>query len=555
MKKTTFRFVLICLALAHSLSFVPTSMAQLPVCDEDDREIDCAPDGSCVAEIFVELQPEIAIETILQTYGVALSDDLPELNFYLVTLRTLPGEDAEQVVDDLVSSMDADDLSIARAEPHRRLDTPEGVQLSIPDLGIQANPQDYQDQPAASTVHIVPAHERYTGAGITVAVVDTGMAFDHPVTSGQILGPGADFAGGDGTGQAQPNCVDDDMDGVMDESLHHGTFVAGLVHLVAPDARILPIRALETDGQGAAFDVARAILYAVESGADIINLSDTMLHEARSVEQAIESARDAGVVVVAAAGNRGEQIVEDLDDACKSFPAYRDEVIAVAAVDENLVKADFSNYGTEVDLSAPGVGLLSTFGALLSCEGMGGEPDFIDFAAWSGTSFAAPLVAGAAALILEKYPCLTPVEVRDLLMQTAQPDNNPELAGLMGAGVLDLDALTSALASDRCSLKAGASPGGTVLSWSPVLGASIYDVARGDVANLVVSDQVDLGPLICIAEDLAATDTELAPDAAIPGSGEVFFYLFRDDVSGGSYGDDGSGHPRVPGATDCAAND
>jgi subtilisin family serine protease len=324
---------------------------------------------------------------------------------------------------------------------------------------------------------------------------------------------------------------------------------------VAPDARILPVRALETDGQGAAFDVAGAILYAVESGADIINLSDTMLHEARSIEQAIESARDAGVVVVAAAGNRGEQIVEDLE-GCKSFPAYRDEVIAVAAVDENLVKADFSDYGAGVDLSAPGVGLLSTFGEIPGCDGTGGNPESVDFAVWSGTSFAAPLVAGAAALILEKYPCLTPAEVRDLLMQTAQPDNNPpELAGLMGAGVLDLDALTSALTGDRCSLKAGASPGGTVLSWSPVLGASIYDVARGDVAGLVVSDQVDLGPLTCIAEDLAATDTAFAPDAAIPGSGEVFFYLFRDDVSGGSYGDDGSGHLRVPGATDCAAND
>ena len=520
-KKKMLLRIAILLALAQCLFFVPTSVAQLPVCDEDDREIDCDADGFCIAEIFVELKLGVAIETILQTYGVVLSESLPELNFYIVTLETQPGEDAEEAVDFVVELMENDDLAIERAEPHRLMDTPEGVQLSIPDLGIQADVQDFELQPAANIVLTDAAHGRYTGAGITVAVVDTGVGFDHPLTSGQILGPGADFAGGDGTGQAQPNCVDEDMDGATDESLHHGSFVAGLVHLVAPDAKILPIRALETDGQGAVFDVAQAILYAIEAGADVINLSDTMLHEARSIEKAIEAAADAGVVVVVAAGNRGEQIVEDLEEGCKSFPAYRDEVIAVAAVDANLVKTDFSDYGTGVDLSAPGVDLLSTYGVPLACDVMNGEPDAVDFAAWSGTSFAAPLVAGAAALILEKYPCLTPDQVRDLLMQTVQPfsvNNPPEFDELMGTGVLDLDALTLALTNDRCSLKANATPGGTVLSWSPVLDATVYDVARGDVANLVVSQEVNLGPLTCIADDLAATDTAIAPDAAGEGA-------------------------------------
>ena len=551
-KKMPFR-IAISLVLAQCLLFVPASVAQLPVCEEDDREIECDADGFCISEIFLELEPGVSIETIELTYGVTLSDSLPELNFYLVTVETQPGEDAEEVVNVLVDDM-GNDPGIKRAEPHRRMDTPEGVQLSIPDLGIQADPQDFENQPAANTVRTVPAHGRYTGAGITVAVVDTGMAFDHPLTSDRILGPGADFAGGDGTGQAQPNCLDEDMDGVPDESLHHGTFVAGLVHLVAPDAKILPVRALETDGQGATFDVARAILYAVEAGADVINLSDTMLHEARSIEKAIESALNAGVVIVAAAGNRGQRIVEDLGEGCKSFPAYRDEVIAVAAVDANLVKTDFSDYGTGVDLSAPGVDLLSTYGVPLACDVMNGEPDAVDFAAWSGTSFAAPLVAGAAALILEKYPCLVPDQVRALLMQTAQPDNNPpELAGLMGAGVLDLDALTSALTDDRCSLKASSTPGGTVLSWSPVLNASTYDLARGEIANLeVVAEQVNLGPLTCIADDLTATDTAVVPDGELPPAGQAFFYLFRDNAPDSDYGVDSSGQTRVPGGTDCA---
>ena len=139
-------------------------------------------------------------------------------------------------------------------------------------------------------------------------------------------------------------------------------------------------------------------------------------------------------------------------------------------------------------------------------------------------------------------------------MQTAQPDNNPpELDGLMGAGVLDLDALTSALTNDHCSLKADAIPGGTVLSWSPVLDASTYDVARGELVNLeVVSEEVNLGPLRCIADDLAATDTAVVPDAEVPPVGRAFFYLFRDNAPDGTYGVDDSGHARVPGGADCA---
>ena len=141
-------------------------MAQLPVCDEDDLVIDCDADGSCIAEILLELEPEASIETIEQTYGVTLSDSVPGLHFYLVTLETQPGENAEQMVGDLVDLMD-DDPAIVRAEPHRQMDTPEGVQLSIPDLGIQADLQDFENQPAANTVKTVPAHARYTGAGVT----------------------------------------------------------------------------------------------------------------------------------------------------------------------------------------------------------------------------------------------------------------------------------------------------------------------------------------------------------------------------------------------------
>jgi hypothetical protein len=159
------------------------------------------------------------------------------------------------------------------------------------------------------------------------------------------------------------------------------------------------------------------------------------------------------------------------------------------------------------------------------------------------------------ALILDKYPCLSPEAVRTLLMNTAQPDNNPGLAGLMGAGIVDLDALTLELTPDRCSLELQQTPMGTVATWSPVAGAATYDLARGDLANLAIvpgtpTDVVDLGPLACLVDDSVETDSLPTPDADVPAPGQVHFYLFRDDTDP-YYGVDSDDHPRFPGAGDC----
>ena len=516
-------------------------------CLEDDLVEECQ-EQVCIGQIFVELVPGFPVEGLLDPLGpfgdLFLVDEIPQLRFYLLGKEIPGGQNIEDVIDPIVEQLKQLETRVERAEAHRHLETPEGVQLSIPDLGDETAAAAYPDQPATETIHTGPALARYTGAGVTVAIIDTGMSFDHPQTSDRILKPGADFAGGDGTGQSQPNGENDDGDTATDESLHHATFIAGLVHLAAPDARILPIRALETDGKGTAFGVAKAIFHAIDSGVDVINLSHGMLYDSRAVSKAVEDAVDAGIVVVVAAGNRGEPIVHENTDngdlECISFPASHEEVIAVAAVDENLVRTAFSDFGPGVDVSAPGVQLASTFGDT-------------DFAFWSGTSFAAPFVAGAVALILDKYPCLTPDEVRTLLMNTAQPDNNPP--DEIGAGVVDLDALTLALTTDRCSLALEQTPMGTVATWSPVAGAATYDLARGDLANLVVipgteTDVVDLGPLACLVDDSVDSDSVSAPDEGVPAPGQVQFYLFRDDTDP-YYGADSDGHPRAPGVGDC----
>ena len=510
------------------LAFAPASQAQ------------CVVDERLSGEILIQLAPGVDIQTVLDRYGLTLLGTLPRFDFYN-TLVT-PGDDADAIEE----LMDADD-DVLMAEPHRVFESPEGVQISIPDLGFDFTSSDFRNQPATTTIHSDSAHTRYLGSGITIAVVDTGMSLVHPEYSHRLLSSGIDLAGGDGTAAAQANGQDEDQDGMIDESLHHATFVMGVINLVAPGARVIPIRALHAEGIGSSFALAQGIVYAVEVGADVINISESMLHESVAVEQAIEFADETGVVVVVAAGNRGLNIVDgNILDECQSFPAVMTEVISVAALDQNLVRASFSDYGMDVDLSAPGVDLVSTFGAA-------------DYALWSGTSFAAPMVSGAVALLLERYPGLTPIQVRDVLRQTTSPDNNPpELDGLMGAGVLDLDALTQVLTTDRTSLKLSNGAAGSALHWTPVLGAAEYDVARGDTVMLDRTDQlpeqVDLGPLRCVADNSVVTDTTTVPDRDVPAAGQVFFYVVRDDApdpGGLSYGFASDGDPRIAGASDC----
>lgn len=518
----TFRFAAVVSAAIAVLSLAAPPAGAVCVPADDDRVTD---------EILLTLMPGASIDPVAARYGLTVLDSIPEMRLHRT--RVAVGDS----VDAVVAAMSGDP-EIKSAEPHRHLENGEGVRRTVADLDVAATPADFRNQTAAAIIHAAAAHTRQSGQGITVAVLDTASELHHPETAGSMDGVGIDLVGGNPTAEVSANGIDDDGDGLIDETDQHGTHVAGLVHLAAPGARIFPIRVLEEDGKGDAFTIAKGILRAIDVRADVINLSFGMTHDSRPVARAIEMAGDAGIVIVAAAGNRGT--------ACVDFPAYRPEVMAVAAVDDFLVKSDFSSYGAEVALSAPGNGLLSTYRAL-------------NYARWTGTSFATPLVAGAVALLRERYPGLTPAQVRGIVAAQTQPDANPPVyAGLMGTGVVDLDRVAAVLTTDRTSLKVAKSARVTSLRWSPVQGATVYDAARGDLANLrIVRGQVDLGPMKCLANDTAATDTSASPEVDVPAPGQVLFYLFRDDAqdpAGRSYGASSSGMPRIPGPSDCPVN-
>lgn len=261
------------------------------------------------------------------------------------------------------------------------------------------------------------------GAGVRVAVVDSGVSSDHPSLTGKVQ-PGVDFV----NPAAGP--------GLCDEN-GHGTLIAGIIagresvsagfrfHGVAPEATIVPVRVLRDQRRSFENDlsqrIAAAIRWAVDIGrADVINLSLTTVPTSQ-LRGAVAHALDRGVVVVAAAGNEGEP-----DQGQAVYPAAYDGVIGVASIDRDDAHVSSSSTGTHIDVAAPGVRIAGPSpaggGYLFSEEG--------------GTSFAAAFVSGVAALIRARDPALTPQQVAERITQTAQhpiDQWNPEV----GYGVVD----------------------------------------------------------------------------------------------------------------------
>ena len=235
------------------------------------------------------------------------------------------------------------------------------------------------------------------GGGITVAVVDTGVAAGHPDLAGKVL-PGHEFLGG----------IDRDLSPMIDDC-GHGTHVAGTIAAIpnnrigiagaAPHVRILPVRVLSAANScgGWSSDVAKGIVWAANHGARVINLSLGGPGPDSALLQAVSYARSHGAVVVAAAGNNHGECTPYKNKTI--YPGATTGAIGVAAVDSNFQHACFSNTGSYVDLAAPGVGILSTVIAA-------GNPYSYGYASWNGTSMATPACRGSRRAVARLSPGL-----------------------------------------------------------------------------------------------------------------------------------------------------
>ena len=260
--------------------------------------------------------------------------------------------------------------------------------------------------PATSVISPVPwaqqrlapqqAWELSRGAGVTVAVIDSGVDGSDPQLAGHVL-PGLDVIDGGGVGDT--------------DCLGHGTFVASIIAAqptpgigfagIAPGVRILPIRQTTNGQDGTLSGMATSIRSAVDQGAKVINISASSQVSNQALQDAVDYAKAHDVLIVAAADNAAKQ------GDPQTFPASYPGVVAVGAIGEDGKRADFSETGAFVDLAAPGKDVVGL--------GVNGPGQLIG----QGTSFATPFVAGVAALVRAYRPNLTAAQVKHRLEATA----------------------------------------------------------------------------------------------------------------------------------------
>jgi len=279
---------------------------------------------------------------------------------------------------------------------------------------------------------------------LTVAVIDSGVDYQHPDLKGQIIN-GKDFmvdtvSGPNGEGS--PDTVGDDP---LDQ-MGHGTHVAGIIGAlannqtgiagIAPGVKILNIKALNRDGWGSAFAIAQGVTYAVDQGARIINMSLGSAEGSKPIELAIQYALSKGVLVVAAAGNSFTKT---------GFPANYPGVLAVGATDQADWLADFSNHDSRINVMAPGVDIMSTTPSYMTNTMLKNGIDPL-YSVMSGTSMAAPMVSAQAALLLSRNPNLTATELQDIIQKTAIKVGDQRI---FGHGRIQIDASLDYLASQQ----------------------------------------------------------------------------------------------------------
>ena len=260
------------------------------------------------------------------------------------------------------------------------------------------------DTPASTLPQNEPVLPPAEPTGVVVAVVDTGVDASHPWFTTHLL-PGRSFVG-----------APEDWS----DTNGHGTHVAGIVRQADPSARILPVDVFGTSRSTRDDVVAAGIVWAVENGARVVNLSLGGTSPSSALDTAIEFAHARDVVVVAAAGNLGDM------GSPPSYPAANELTLAVAAFDAAQAPAYFSNRGVYVDIAALGVRVTSSV------------PDG-GFSAWSGTSMAAPFVAGAAARLRAARADINSVATRGHLEATSLDLGDPGRDDVFGWGALDAD--------------------------------------------------------------------------------------------------------------------
>lgn len=398
-------------------------------------------------EVLVKLKNAAALPSVLAPYPGTVSTQFGSRPIY--RLKLTAGSNVDTVVTNLLTNS-----NVLLAEPNTTNQSPEARKLVPWAVG---SPSAYVAQWAPTAMRLREAHLFTKGAGIKVAVLDTGIHLTHPAFSGKLL-PGYDFVDGD-SNPSEELCTPTPCS-TQGIAYGHGTHVAGLIALVAPSAKIIPYRVLDPNGEGNAWVLAEALDRAIADGADVINMSlgtptqtrilssITKLFQCEPPDSAdperdfsdssyamdlTRCATTNGPVIVAAAGNDGLQSV-------KEYPAAENVkgLIAVGASNDTKHLASFSNFGSWVQIAGPGEGITS------AVPPNPAAPQ--GYAVWSGTSMAAPLVAGAAALLRSVQKDLAPRDVVTRMQALATPLQK------FGGGPTNIGQVNAAALVETCNM-------------------------------------------------------------------------------------------------------
>jgi len=441
-----------------------------------------------------------AITSLSQQFaGVGVIDSISGRPVYLISYQLNANQTADQFENALRALSQQGTLTWE--ELNYTGQTGEGQTDSLWLSGLGLNADQFAAQYASPLMGVEVAHKSSRGAGVVVSVIDTGVDAGHPALSGAVSTQGASFVPGSTNFNDVGDGIDNDGDGFIDEQVGHGTFVAGLIHLVAPDAMILSARALDSEGRGNNFRIAQAIAWSIDRGAHVVNMSLGESYHSLAIVNMVNEANSKGVVICGAAGNGNTNSV-------RQYPACEATALGVTALDWNDVRAPFSNWDVRMDVAAPGHTEILNGVPRLDHAIIGPIPGG-QFAVWKGTSFANAFVSGTIALVRSQNPqwpntAVPASQVRSRILAMiadtgASVDfQNPTFAGQLGqarlsaSGVVKLSPVAPPMCDIDCDSNIGASDLAILLSkWGP---APIW--SRADLNADGVIDSVDLSLLL-----------------------------------------------------------
>jgi subtilisin family serine protease len=357
------------------------------------------------SQVVCQVRPGANADTVASVVGAFVEGEIEPVSTYLMSYR-LPVP-----VDSIISLLEKHP-DVLHVQPNFivRINLDQVSQAFV-DQTSQAfvdgvAPEPYYDHYADNNMMIDSSHLIHDGTGQVIAIIDGGLDNRHPLFGGRLHAACYDFIG-----------IDNEPWGYDGITANHGTFVAGIAARAARNAELMIIRAFTNAGTGNSFEIAHSICYAAENGADVINMSFGMDHNDGTITYAINYAYAVyGVVMAAAAGNSNLET--------DRFPGNHPYVMNIAAVDENDIKADFSNFGVSVSATACGVEIYSSL--------CGGDV----WGWWCGTSFATPFVSGLAAIVRSVYPQAEPEFIIERIQATSDniDDLNPLYGLFLGAG-------------------------------------------------------------------------------------------------------------------------